>query len=117
MGNRDAGVRVSSESDQMKRRSFIAKIGIAIAAVFLPRTTKAKDPLSLPVGYIVRHPVEPHLRIMSDQGLITCDGRSIKKLEYPELYSVLNNAYGSRRVGEINIPSADQFTAKIIGFK
>ena len=45
-------------------------------------------------------------------GWLVCDGRSLSRAEYPELFAIIGTDFGSANVNSFNLPD---FTSKVIG--
>lgn len=86
----------------MNRRAFLALTLTAVGLKLGPRPSKwiTPAPSALPSGYIMPHVRSPRV----PPGWLVCDGRVLRKRDYPELAKVIGRAYGSVGVDTFRVP-------------
>jgi len=99
----------------MRRRSFLAALVAAGASPMLSRAgvrAAERAPRSVPMGTVIQmlgrdsagRPVASTV-ILSDAGWLPCNGASLPRALYPELFAVMGTIYGGGG-GDFSLPDA-----------
>jgi hypothetical protein len=86
----------------MRRREFLFAAAALIATrKWRPAPTPPviAGPVT-PVGTILEHSTEG-LLINAGKGYVPCDGRVLKRSDYPALFNVIGDVYGKNRVPDL----------------
>lgn len=94
----------------MKRRGVLGFIGATAASAFLPLPTKAAaapvETVQLPIGIVM-----PWAGPKIPDDYLICNGMSLDRDAYKELFNVLGDAYGPTHNNRFHIPDFRGFAA------